>query len=162
MARCAAAPVCVSTKHRRRLEAIVRQHHAPQSLVLRARIILMASDGVGVRETAGKFGVGRATLQRWRKRWRTNEGERFPERLCDGPRPGTPPTFQPEQICQIIALACEPPSASDRPFTHWTQGTLAAAARAMLFAQMVNEIEAAYHRLKPLHELVQSETKTAA
>jgi len=59
MARCAAAPVCVSTKHRRRLEAIVRQHHAPQSLVLRARIILMASDGVGVRETAGKFGVGR-------------------------------------------------------------------------------------------------------
>jgi transposase len=128
MARCAAAPVCVSTKHRRRLEAIVRQHHAPQSLVLRARIILMASDGVGVRETARKLEVGRATVQRWRKRWRTSEGERFPERLSDAPRPGTPPTFQPEQICQVIALACEPPNASGRPFTHWTQGSLATAA----------------------------------
>lgn len=48
--------------------------------------------------------------------------------MCDVPRPGTPPTFQPEQICQIIALACEPPSASGRPSTHWPQATLAAAA----------------------------------
>ena len=128
MARCAAAPVHVSTKHRHRLEAIVRQHRAPQSLVLRARIILMAGDGVGVHETARELDLGRATVQRWRKRWRTSEGEPFAERLCDAPRPGTPPTFQPEQICQIIALACEPPSASDRPFTHWTQATLAAAA----------------------------------
>jgi transposase len=128
MARCAAAPVHVSTKHRHRLEAIVRQHRAPQSLVLRARIILMAGDGVGVHETARELDLGRATVQRWRKRWRTSEGEPFAERLCDAPRPGTPPTFQPEQICQIIALACEPPSASDRPFTHWTQATLAVAA----------------------------------
>ena len=129
MARCAAAPVHVSTKHRHRLEAIVRQCHAPQSLVLRAQIILIASDGVGVRETARRLEVGRATVQRWRKRWRSSEGEPFPERLSDAPRPGTPPTFQPEQICQLIALACEPPSASGRPFTHWTQGSLATAAR---------------------------------
>ena len=128
MARCTAAPVHVSTRHRHRLETIVRQHHAPQSLVLRARIILMASDGVGVRETARELDLGRATVQRWRKRWRTSEGEPFAERLCDVPRPGTPPTFEPEQICQIIALACEPPSASSRPFTPWTQATLAAAA----------------------------------
>jgi len=82
---------------------------------MRARIILMAGDGGCVRETARKLKVGRATVQRWRKRWRTSEGEPFAERLCDAPRPGTPPTFEPEQICQIIALACEPPSASGRP-----------------------------------------------
>ena len=128
MARCAAAPVHVSTKHRRRLEAIVRQRHAPQSLVMRARIILMAGDGVGVRETARMLDMGRATVQRWRKRWRASEGQPFAERLCDAPRPGTPPTFQPEQICQIIALACEPPSESGRPFTPWTHATLATAA----------------------------------
>lgn len=64
MARCAAAPVHVSTKHRHRLEAIVRQRHAPQSLVLRARIILMADDGVGGRATARTLDAGRATLQR--------------------------------------------------------------------------------------------------
>ncbi len=128
MARCAAAPVPVSTKHPHRLESIVQQRHAPQSLVLRARIILMGGDGVGVPETARTLDVGRATVQRWRKRWRTSAGEPFTELLCHAPRPGTPPTFQPEQICQIIALACEPPSASGRPFTHWTPGTLAAAA----------------------------------
>ena len=61
MAHCAAAPVHVSTKHRHRLETIVRQHHAPQSLVLRARIILMADAGVGVRETARALGVGRSS-----------------------------------------------------------------------------------------------------
>jgi transposase len=128
MALCAAAPVHVSTKHRHRLEAIVRQRYAPQSLVMRARLILLAGAGAGVRKSARKLEVGRTTVQRWRKRWRASGGQPFAERLCDAPRPGTPPTFQPEQICEIIAVACEPPSASGRPFTHWTQATLAAAA----------------------------------
>jgi transposase len=128
MARCTATPVRVSTKHRHRLEAIVRQRHAPQSLVMRARIVLMAGAGVGVRQTARELGVGRATVQRWRKRWRTSDGQPFAERMRDAPRPGTPPTFEPEQICEIIALACEPPGESGWPFTHWTHETLAMAA----------------------------------
>lgn len=129
MARCAAAPIDLSTNHRHRLEAIVRQHHAPQSLVCRARIILLAGAGVGVRETVRALGVARATVQRWRQRGCASAGAPFAERLCDVPRPGTPPTFEPEQICQIIALACEPPSESGRPFTHWTHAELATAAR---------------------------------
>ena len=52
MALCAASPIDVSTKHRHRLEAIVRQRHAAQSLVVRARIILLAAAAVGVHETA--------------------------------------------------------------------------------------------------------------
>ena len=128
MARCAATPISLSTKDRHRLEAIVRQHHAPQSLVLRARVILLAAAGVGVRETARELGIGRKTVQRWRKRWLASAEQPFAKRLCDAPRPGTPPTFMPEQICQIIALACEPPSESGRPFTHWTHATLAMAA----------------------------------
>ena len=95
---------------------------------MRARIILLADVGVGVRDTAKALDVGRATVQRWRKRWRASRGQPFAARLLDAPRPGTPPTFQPEQICAIIALACEPPSESGRPFTHWTQTTLAVAA----------------------------------
>lgn len=51
------ASVHVSTKHCHRLEAIVRQRHAPQSLVMRARIILMAGAGAGVRELDG-WGTG--------------------------------------------------------------------------------------------------------
>jgi transposase len=121
-------PVHVTAKHRRRLEALVRQRRASQGVVTRARIILLAGEGAGVRETAKALGIGRATVQRWRARWRDSEGQSFAERLCDAPRPGTPPTFTPEQICAIIALACEAPSDSEQAFTHWTQAALAEAA----------------------------------
>jgi putative transposase len=41
--------------------------------------------------------------------------------LADEPRPGTPPTFAPEQIVRIVALACEDPrEGSGRAITHWT------------------------------------------
>ena len=50
------------------------------------------------------------------------------ERLVDAPRPGTPPTFTPEVICSIIALACEPPSRDGRELTHWALDDLAAEA----------------------------------
>jgi hypothetical protein len=40
--------------------------------------------------------------------------------LADAPRSGAPPKFSPEEICQIIALACEQPCDYERPITHWT------------------------------------------
>ena len=42
-------------------------------------------------------------------------------RLSDAPKSGAPAKFGAEQICAIIAIACEPPSASDRPITQWSQ-----------------------------------------
>ena len=95
---------------------------------MRARMILLAAEGAGVRETAKELGIGRATVQRWRARWRDSVGQPFAERLCDAARPGTPPTFTPEQIGAIIALACEALRDSERPFTHWTHAALAEAA----------------------------------
>jgi transposase len=40
--------------------------------------------------------------------------------LGDEPRPGAPAKFTPEQVTQILAVACEPPEKSGRPITHWT------------------------------------------
>ena len=45
--------------------------------------------------------------------------------LSDEPRPGTPATFTLEQFMQIMALACEKPSAADRPVSTWTPRELA-------------------------------------
>ena len=45
--------------------------------------------------------------------------------LSDEPRPGNPGKFTPEQVTQILALACEPPEKSGRPITHWTAHELA-------------------------------------
>ena len=38
---------------------------------------------------------------------------------------GGPATFSPEQIVQIVAVACEPPEKSGRPISHWTHRELA-------------------------------------
>jgi len=107
----------------------VRKRHTPQGLVMRAQIILLAARGVGVRPTAVRLGVGRATVQRWRGRWSSSPATRpVLERLIDAPRPGTPATFTPEQICAIVALACEVPKRDGRELTHWTHADLAAEA----------------------------------
>src|ERR1700694_5364574 len=45
--------------------------------------------------------------------------------LTDEPRPGAPGKFTPEQVTQILAIACEPPEKSGRPITHWTSLKLA-------------------------------------
>ncbi|MBK1620820.1 hypothetical protein CKO42_20780, partial [Lamprobacter modestohalophilus] len=129
MPRCTAAPVDVSDKDARVLQALERRHNAPQGLVKRAQIILLAARGVGVRATAERLGLGRATVQRWRRRWSSAAAtESALERLVDAPRPGTPPTFSPEQICSILALACEPPKRDGQELTHWTHADLAAEA----------------------------------
>jgi putative transposase len=51
--------------------------------------------------------------------------EALAETLSDRPRSGRPPTFTAEQVCQIVALACELPTESGREVTHWTPQELA-------------------------------------
>jgi len=98
-------------------------------LVMRAQIVLLGAAGFGVRATVARLGVGRATVQRWRRRWSDSAAAlSVLERLVDAPRPGTPPTFTPEQICAILALACEAPWRAGRELTHWTHADLAAEA----------------------------------
>jgi putative transposase len=63
MPRCAAAPVSVSDKDRRVLEALVRRHNAPRVLVTRAQIVLLAAAGVGVRATADQLSLEHTTIQ---------------------------------------------------------------------------------------------------
>jgi transposase len=79
-----------------------------------------------VRETARIVAVEAKTVRLWRRRWRAGKDEDgVAERLADAPRSGAPATFTAEQACAIIALACEPPAASGRPITHWSQNELA-------------------------------------
>lgn len=45
--------------------------------------------------------------------------------LADRPRSGQPPMFTAEQVCWILALACEEPEESEREGMHWTPRELA-------------------------------------
>ena len=52
-----AAPVVVSERERSQLETLVRQHRCPQQVALRARIVLAAAAGEGVRESTRQLGA---------------------------------------------------------------------------------------------------------
>jgi putative transposase len=78
-----------------------------------------------VRETARLVGVEAKTVRRWRRRWlAAQDADGVADRLADAPRSGAPATFSVEQVCAIVALACEPPSASGCPSTHGSQSEL--------------------------------------
>jgi putative transposase len=88
------------------------------------------------------LGIDRSTVRTWRMRWiealpplkaAENVGDDdehvlaglVEEVLADEPRSGKPTTFTPEQICRIVALACEDPRDCGRPVTHWSTKELA-------------------------------------
>ena len=122
-----AVAIDLSPEERCELERLRRRASTPQSLARRSRMILMAGDGIGIVETAERLEVWRKTVSQWRSRWLASSGSSASpaERLSDAPRSGTPARITPEQICQIVALACERPSECERPMSHWSQRELA-------------------------------------
>ena len=109
-------------------------------MVLRSKIVLLAAEGLYNQPIADSLGVHVQTSRRWRERWAeaaerlaVADGEMADKELrlliedvlSDEPRSGKPPTFTAEQICQIVAISCEPPEESGRPITHWTPTELA-------------------------------------
>lgn len=117
--------VALPEEARQRLERLVRAHTTAQQVALRAQIILSAAAGLTNVQISRQLGVSRETVRLWRDRWGGLQsvplGELSVEaRLTDAPRPGAPVRIGAEQVCAIIALACEAPSRSDRPISQWT------------------------------------------
>lgn len=125
MPRLTAAPIDVSDSQRRQLDTVLRKQTSPQHQVKRARIILLADEGVGVNATRRRLGISATMIRWWRRRWRETESSDALERLRDAPRSGAPAVYTSEQICAIVAMACEHPADSDRPISHWTQREIA-------------------------------------
>ncbi len=134
-------PLQVTERQEAILRQIVRRAKSPQRLVLRARIVLGGSE-YGRRNTqiGRELNASAQTVSTWRGRWlaatellseiEANGDDRELEEaiiqvLADLPRSGAPPTFSAEQVCQIIAVACEAPKLSGRPITAWTPRELA-------------------------------------
>jgi putative transposase len=117
--------VSLSQDERQQLLALIRAHKTPQHISFRAHVILQLADGHNTREVARHLGTSRLTVRRWRRYWLARQECAVVERLQDTPRPGAPCTFSPEQWCQIMALACEPPAHAGRPISHWTPRELA-------------------------------------
>ena len=118
------------------LQRLARRQTADQRLVRRAALILALAANPCVQAVARQLRLTRLTVRHWRDRWREAtpclqqaEQDQAPapqlralleQVLGDAPRPGAPATFSPEQIVQLVAVACEPPEQSGRPISHWT------------------------------------------
>ncbi len=70
-----ADPITLSDEERKALQTIVRVHTSARQIVLRAQIILLADEDVGVRETMRRLGTWDNMVRRWRKRWRARSNE---------------------------------------------------------------------------------------
>ena len=119
----------LTDSQRSQLEAIIRKRSSSQGLVLRARIILAAAEGLSLSASVRMLKCNRETVTLWRKHWITRQHlDKAVDRLKDAPRPGQKPKFTSEQVCQIIALACENPEDHGYPLSHWSQNALTKAA----------------------------------
>ena len=112
------------------LTQLLRRHSTPQQIALRARIVVAAGAGLSNAQIARAEGVSVVMVRRWRERWvslapipRDELGAE--ERLADLPRPGAPARITADQVCRIVALACEDPEDTDRPISHWTSREIA-------------------------------------
>jgi putative transposase len=115
----------LTDEERRGLEALVRRHTTPQQVALRARLVLAAAAGLDNAQVARQEGVGVETARHWRGRWLGLRPVALAdlsvaERLEDAPRSGAPVRITAEQVCRIVALACEAPDAAGRPISQWT------------------------------------------
>jgi putative transposase len=126
MPRLSATPISLTPVQAEELQRLARAHKTPRKLAERAEMILRSAAGIGVREIARQLGVWPKTVRHWRGCWLTSGADTpVTARLADAARPGAPARFTPEQICTIMALACEPPEQSDLPLSHWSQSELA-------------------------------------
>ena len=81
----------LSVEERSVLESLARSYTLPYWQVVRARMVLMAADGMRNDEIAAQLRCGRDVVSQWRKRF-------FEQRLAgleDRPRRGRPPVFPP-------------------------------------------------------------------
>lgn len=102
--------------------------------VQRAKIILLAADGLNNMQISAKVGLGQDSVSKWRGRFLKilpflqEVAQKDPaslektvsEFLDDCPRPGQPSHYTDEQIIKILEVACRDPQEMGYEADHWT------------------------------------------
>ena len=120
----------LSEHARSELEGLVRAQKTPQAVARRARVVLLAEMGYSNLDIARLVPMDEEAVGLWRRRWASLhavplDAMSAADRLADAPRSGAVPRFSAEQVCKIVALACEQPSESGRPISQWSHRELA-------------------------------------
>jgi transposase len=109
--------VQVPPRDRAELSRWTRSSSIPAGLAQRARIVLLAADGVGTNEIVQRVGVSKPTVIAWKKRYAA-EGLGG---LDDRPKPGRPRTV--DELAIVQATLQPPPETLG--VTHWSTRLLA-------------------------------------
>lgn len=110
--------------------------------VQRAKIILLAAEGLNNMQISKQVGLGQDSVSKWRSRFIKSlpllqeVAEKAPSSLeeavssflDDNPRPGQPPHYTDEQIIRILETACRNPEELGYEASHWSLNLLADAA----------------------------------
>ena len=114
--------ISISAADREQLERLIRGRNTPQKVVWRARIVLLAGDGLTAEGIAASVGKSLLTVRRWRRRYGAKGVDGL---LKDATRPSRVKPLTPEKIKQVVHMTLheKPPKA-----THWSVRTMAAAA----------------------------------
>ena len=117
----AAKALTITARERSELEQLAQAHLTPRQWALRARIVLLAADGVSNSEITRRLEVSRPTVLDWRKRFAT---ERLDGLTWVRPGRGRKPSIGAKKIRQIVdaTLRTKPANA-----THWSCRTMARA-----------------------------------
>jgi hypothetical protein len=101
----------MSLEQRRTLEAWIRAHNTPQSIARRAKIALLAADGLSNVRIAREAGVSRPTVILWRKRFLQGGPEAIATILPGRGRPVTYTTDRrfTEKLTDVVGLYLNPP-----------------------------------------------------
>jgi hypothetical protein len=84
-------PIDLLPEQALQLRRLIRAHTTPQTIGLRARIVLAAHDHPdwSNQQIAHHAGTADRIVRKWRRRWIQTQS------LCDAPRPGAPRRFSP-------------------------------------------------------------------
>ena len=135
MARGKAVSIVLSDEERLDLESRVRRRKSSHGAARRARIVLLATEGLSNTAIAEKLGVSRLTVGTWRRRF----AERRLEGLDDEPRPGAPRKIGDDKIVEVVTRTLE---TVPQDATHWSRRSMARATG--LSATMVHRIWGAF------------------
>ncbi len=116
--RLSAVRIKLLGRERRELNRIVRASTAEQRIVQRARIVLLAAQGLNNSQIGDDLEVDLKTVRKWRSRFHDHRVDG----LDDLPRPGRPLVFEASQRQELFTLAT---SAPPRPLGRWTVDLLA-------------------------------------
>jgi len=111
----------IADSQREVLETLSRSRAAPHRQVQRARVLLLAADGVANTQIAASVGVSPATVKSWRERF---EQEGLKDLGVVRPGRGRKPQISDEKVAEIVHATLH-----DKPEgqTHWSCRTMARA-----------------------------------